>query len=74
MMKIMATMKLHQMSLNVLLLKQKLHPVWLIQTVLWECCTNLLSFTSTQQSLLRIRLNGSLALESKTEQAVRHQL
>ena len=36
-MKIMATMKLQQVPFSVVLLKQKLHPIWLIQTVLWEC-------------------------------------
>jgi len=37
---------------------------------------SLLSFTSTQRSLLQLRFNGSLALrwDSKMEQAVRHQL
>ena len=40
MMKIMATVKLQQMPFSVVLLKQKLDPIWLIQTVIWECYTS----------------------------------
>jgi len=35
------TMKLQQVPFSVVLLKQKLHPIWLIQTVLLECYTSI---------------------------------
>ena len=61
------------MSFSVVLLKQKLRPIWLIQNVLWECYTiihwwSLFSYNSTQRFLLPLRLNDSSVLADKSRQ------